>query len=568
MPNPFNSFPEPFSNPESAVSLPSGVTDWESLHTRLTAFQAASMRLFASLDWDTLLAEMIHAALDLFRADGVSVILPQNQFGELRIAKSHHLDEKIAQTWRLQPGAGLVGWVAQHRQALLLTSRDQVTQYNALPNDQISSSMVVPILHPTNQMPEPFLGVLTVSRQLDKALYTFHDVEEMRVFCAQAATALRNAQNYRRAQRRVEQGNNLNEISRALISSLNVDEVLRTLMLKAVELLQCESGSLLLIDEESKELVFKVAVGPASKIVINTRLPINVGIVGTVATGGKPLIVNDAKADPRHYGEVDETTELTTRTLLCVPLINKQRILGVIEVINRKDGQPFDEDDQQLLAAYATQGTIALENAQLYSQLKRSFTDTVRVIANAVEARDPYTAGHTVRVTHLAMEVARELGWTGQQIEWLEIGALLHDIGKVGVADIILRKPAQLTDQEYTEMKRHPIVGVKMLEGVAALRPVMPYILYHQERFDGKGYPFGLAKTEIPIEGRLLAVVDTFDAMTSDRPYRKGLSEERALDEIWRNRGTQFDPDIVDAFARVKGRLNSVALTLADHSSD
>ncbi len=275
-----------------------------------------------------------------------------------------------------------------------------------------------------------------------------------------------------------------------------------------------------------------------------------VGIVGAVARDGKPLIVNDAKADPRHYGKVDASTTLKTQSLLCVPLINKERVLGVVEVMNKVNGTPFDDDDRDMLAAFAVQGAIALDNARLYSELRSAFADTVQVIANALDARDPSTAGHTARVTELAMATAREMDWSREQLDILQIGALLHDIGKIGIADMILFKPQELTADEYRAMMRHPILGAKMLENVATLRPMLPYILYHQERYDGMGYPFGLKGNEIPLEGRILAVVDTYDAMTSDRPYRQRLSEQQAMEEILRNRGTQFDPDVVDALVR------------------
>ncbi len=355
-------------------------------------------------------------------------------------------------------------------------------------------------------------------------------------------------------QQRAAQLQNLVEISRALTASLDVDVVLLSIVEKAVELLHCQTGSLLLVDEDAKELVFKVALPPAGEQLIDTRLPLGVGIVGAVARDGKPLIVNDAKADPRHYSGIDASTTLTTRSLLCVPLISKERVIGVVEVLNKTDGTLFDEEDSESLAAFATQGAIALENARLYSNLKRAFAETVRVMTNAIEARDPYTAGHTERVTRLALGIARELGWSRERLETLEIGALVHDIGKIGVADSILRKPTRLTKEEYTKMKAHPVVGAAMLEGVSMLRPILPYILYHQERYDGTGYPFGLKGKEIPEEGRLLAVVDTFDAMTSDRPYRNGMGQEVAIAEIVRHRGSQFDPDIVDALLRVFAR--------------
>lgn len=358
-------------------------------------------------------------------------------------------------------------------------------------------------------------------------------------------------------QQRAAQLQNLVEISRALTASLEVDVVLHSIVEKAVELLHCQTGSLLLVDEDTKELVFKVALPPAGAQLIDTRLPFGVGIVGAVARDGKPLIVNDAQADSRHYSAIDASTALITQSLLCVPLISKERVIGVVEVLNKMDGTLFDEEDGESLAAFATQGAIALENARLYSDLKRTFAETVRLMTNAIEARDPYTAGHTERVTRLALGIARELGWPRERLEILEIGALVHDIGKIGVSDSILRKPARLTKEEYAKMKTHPLVGAAMLEGVSMLRPIQPYILYHQERYDGTGYPFGLKGKEIPEEGRLLAVVDTFDAMTSNRPYRKGLSEKAAIAEIVRHRGSQFDPDIVDALLRVLQRDGS-----------
>jgi putative nucleotidyltransferase with HDIG domain len=266
---------------------------------------------------------------------------------------------------------------------------------------------------------------------------------------------------------------------------------------------------------------------------------------------GKALIVNDAKADPRHYQGVDQNTALTTQSLLCVPLISGAQIFGVIELMNHLDGTPFGDEDRDTLYAFALQAAIALENARLYSDLKGAFAEIVRVMTNALEARDSYTAGHTDRVTQLALKTARELGWSPAQMEILEIGALTHDIGKIGVPDAILHKPNGLTEDEYEQMKSHPVAGANMLMGIKTLQPLLPYILYHQERYDGNGYPFGLKGEEIPIEARLIAVVDAFDAMTSTRPYRTAMAEELAIAEIVKHRGIQFDPNVVDALLRV-----------------
>jgi putative nucleotidyltransferase with HDIG domain len=551
--------PESLAPPETfAASANRATTDDHP--SDVTTVSALGAQLNATLSWDALVKEVIAACVQLVHAESASLLLPEEHSDNLYIASAHNLPAQVVAETRVAPGAGVSGWVAQHHEPVLLIGpldTQRFPQAFAKP-EQVGSSICVPLTFSTNgKESDKTVGVLDLGRGVHARPFTAQDVELLQAFGKLAAVALQNARHYRRMQRQVVQLQNLVEISRNLIATLDIDRVLRSVVDRAVELLRCQSGSVLLTDEETGELVFRVAVGPAGRRLIGTRMPPGAGIAGAILKSREPIIVDDAKTDPRHYAAVDANTTLTTQSLLGAPLMAKDTAIGVIEVMNKSDGTPFTEEDKELLVAFAIQGAIALENARLYSDLKKSFTDTVRIIANAVEARDPYTAGHTNRVTHVALETAKELGWSQEQIETLEVGALLHDVGKIGVRDLVLRKPGMLTEDEYAEMKRHPIVGAQMLEGVGALRPMLPYILYHQERYDGKGYPFGLAGKEIPMEGRLLAVVDTFDAMTSDRPYRKGLAIETAIAEIKRNRGTQFDPDVVDALLRVHahGRL-------------
>ncbi len=174
-------------------------------------------------------------------------------------------------------------------------------------------------------------------------------------------------------------------------------------------------------------------------------------------------------------------------------------------------------------------------------------------LSQAIEARDPYTRGHAARVTALADAVARWLGWTCEQLETLHVGGPLHDIGKLAVPGRILRKPGTLTPDELVEIRAHPEAGARLIEPVAAARCALPYVLYHHERWDGGGYPHGLAGAATPIEARVLAVADAFDAMTSNRPYRRALTDEQALAEVDRCAGTQFDPVVARAFLEVWG---------------
>lgn len=181
-------------------------------------------------------------------------------------------------------------------------------------------------------------------------------------------------------------------------------------------------------------------------------------------------------------------------------------------------------------------------------QIERLFLDGLAALAAAIEARDRYTGGHVNRVTRYALATGSEMGLSEQQRWNLWLGSLFHDVGKLAIPDAILNKPGPLTEEEYEEIKKHPELGVQIVERISFLVPASRAILHHQERYDGKGYPDGLAGDEICIEGRILAVADAFDAMLTDRPYRPGRSEKLAVDELLRCTGTQFDPEVIEAF--------------------
>ncbi|WP_161496713.1 HD-GYP domain-containing protein [Clostridium thermosuccinogenes] len=199
-----------------------------------------------------------------------------------------------------------------------------------------------------------------------------------------------------------------------------------------------------------------------------------------------------------------------------------------------------------------------------YRKLNSTYKSTVKTLANAIDVRDPYTAGHSERVAKISLEVGKMLGLGSSQLELLELAALFHDVGKLGIPDEILKKPGKLTDYEFEIIKAHPQTGVNILENIDFLKQTLPIILHHHEKFSGGGYPSGIKGDEIPIESRIIAVADTYDAMTSDRPYRKGLPHDDAIYEIVRMKGTQFDSKIVDAFLKVDIEqlgINAIKLT-------
>ncbi len=222
---------------------------------------------------------------------------------------------------------------------------------------------------------------------------------------------------------------------------------------------------------------------------------------------------------------------------------------------NEKSGRAALESAQAQLMRYADDIHVAFQaERQRRQEIQRAYLETIRMLAAAVEARDRYTGGHLERVTRYSLAIARNLGWAGDRLNEVEMGAILHDIGKIGIPDAILRKNGALSPEEWQHMKAHPIIGAEILRGISFLEAVVPYVRHHHERYDGKGYPDALAGDEIPVGGRIIAVADTFDAMTSTRPYREALSIAVAINELKSAAGTQFDPAIVDAFARAYER--------------
>lgn len=341
----------------------------------------------------------------------------------------------------------------------------------------------------------------------------------------------------------------LYRISRCLTTVLNPDDVIKMIVEKSVQIMKAKKGSLMLMNEKKDALYIKYAIGIEEEIVKNTLVKVGESIAGWVAKEGKPLIVKNIETDERFKMISKEKYE--TRSLISSPVIIKGEVVGVLNVNNKIDGSEFTEDELELLNTLAGQAAVSLENAKLYTDLQKSYFDTIRALVNAIEAKDKYTRGHSERVTCYALEIGKRLNLTPKRMEILQHAAILHDIGKIGTDLNILNKSGFLTLEEFEVIKEHPLVGSQILEPISFLENVKSIIAEHHERYDGKGYPLGKKGEEISLESRIIAICDSFDAMTSDRPYRKALSIESALEEIRRCAGTQFDPHLVEIFCSV-----------------
>lgn len=289
------------------------------------------------------------------------------------------------------------------------------------------------------------------------------------------------------------------------------------------------------------------------------EVTISSSIVRRAIENKEAVLTVDAADDARFESGASIISE-NIASAMCVPLIYQEDVLGVIYLDTRGTTNAFVSRDLELICAIAGPAATSICNAQYVRKLDQAYQDTLIVLANAIELRDHYTVGHNWRVAKYSVEIARELGWSPEKLKEVEMACVLHDVGKVAVDDAVLRKPDKLTEEEYAQMKIHPERGAALLQDVEALHPLIPYCLYHHERVDGKGYPYGLKGEEIPIEGRLVGVADCWDALTSNRPYRKGMDSERAIKIIEEGRGTQFDVMCADAFIKCyrEGRINPI----------
>lgn len=339
----------------------------------------------------------------------------------------------------------------------------------------------------------------------------------------------------------------LSRIGSAIVSYAGIDDLLNLIVENTVAALEAQLGSLMLVDGEQRALSVKTAWSANGALPnLSQRLPLGEGMAGWVAKEGRSL---RGKGPPAALGFAGGAGG--EGSVLCVPLKLHEQTIGVITVLRANGAQPFEEDDETLLESIGSQVAVAIENYRLNLDVERTYVETIMALALAVEAKDPYSAGHSKRVGFYAMQIGRVLGVDEEMLRTLNDAGVLHDIGKIGIKDEILLKTAPLTPDEQKIMEQHSIIGEAIVKPVRSLQKVMPLVRHHHERYDGKGYPAALSGEAIPLGVRILCVADAYDSMITDRPYRKRLSLEEATRELQRCAGTQFDPEVVRALFQI-----------------
>ena len=360
----------------------------------------------------------------------------------------------------------------------------------------------------------------------------------------------------------------LMELTHQLNSTLDLDATLNTLILSVVGQLRVNSACLFLTDDREypRQLEASTFKGIKGEQARSLSFPYG----GAFARALLPVDGRDLEprrlADMEHDADLDgEVGSLFAAglTLVC-PVVLKSRLAAILAVGEKVSGQDFLAHDLEMLRVLSESAAMAIENARLYKDLQDAYVSTVRLLVSRIEEKDPYTHGHTERVAAYAVGIAQELGFIPEEVQRIQFGAFLHDIGKVHTEDHVLHKPGALTEEEWRMVKMHPLRGAEMVKGVRFLERVTDMIRHHHERVDGRGYPDGLKGAEISTSAKIVNVADAFDAMTTDRPYRAGLTMEQAIAQMTEKAGSQFAAEIVEVFVR---GLESGAIRLVQNRS-
>ncbi|MFZ5923596.1 MAG: PAS domain S-box protein [Chloroflexota bacterium] len=446
------------------------------------------------------------------------------------------------------------GLVLKSRQAYVTEDISKDTNRAKAVNgaDALGPAVLVPV-----QSDAELLGVLVCAREKDKDAPPFStsEVQLLTAIGEMVGNALRRARLYDQALSRLQHVQALHSVDMAISANFDLNITLEILLSQVTAQLNVHAADILLLDPYSYVLEFAAGHGFQGKQIQSTSLRIGEGLAGLVALERRMLVVPNLAQSER----------LVRRSILDeglayyygVPLISKGNLLGVLEVFSRSP-HPINTEQLDYLEALAIQAAIAIDNAKLFGQLQSSnlelmmaYDATIEGWSRALELRDEETEGHTLRVTEMTMKLAKVMGISEKEFTHIRRGALMHDIGKMGIPDKILLKPGTLDEAEWEIMKLHPVYAYEMLQPITFLRPAVDIPFCHHEKWDGSGYPRRLKGEAIPLAARIFAIADVYDALTSDRPYRKAWPKEKAVAYIIEQSGKHFQPEVVEAFVRL-----------------
>jgi len=545
--------------------------------TRLQQYLAIIQRanqIASSTQLDDLLAQLLDLIIEITEAEAGTLYLYDSVSNELifKVVKGSPAGESLLGV-RLPADTGLAGYALQQRQPVFVHDVINDPRWNRSLGEMGALHLRTMFCIPLMLRGEP-VGVVQVFNLPLEAVDEQEELALIELLTSRLVTEVEKVRLLDEAQRRERRQQALVEIVSQLTTTLERDELLRRIMNHACDLLQVEAASIWLIDHERDDLVLHIAGGEHSERVEALRVPRGQGIIGHVIETGETVVVNDVRQDHRFYQGLDRRSGFHTRAIICVPLRSprivlggergevESMIIGGAQALNPRHGRPFSAEDVALFQTLAAQAATVIRLSDLYRETDSLFTRIIDAITGAIDLKDPYTRGHSQRVSDYSVAIAQELGLPREQIYQLRVASKLHDVGKIRVPDQILKKPGRLAEEEFAEMRRHPTYGIEFLREnglleLELLRNSWTALAQHHERLDGRGYPLGLSGEEISLFGRIVAVADVFDALTSHRPYRPPMPIDQVFALLRNGAGTEFDADCVEALirARARGRI-------------
>lgn len=547
------------------------------MSTRETRFQhyveviSRANQIATSTELDDLLDQMLDLLIAVTEAEAGTLYLYEPASHELvfKVVKGSPASARLVGA-RLPADRGVAGYVLGRGDPVFITDVASDPRWERgmgeLAGLPLRTMYSVPLM--LRQSP---VGVVQLFNLSPEACDDPDELALIGLICSRLVTEVEKARLLADAQRRERRLQALVETISSLTTTLDPDALLDRIMGHACDLLDVEATSIWLRDDKTSELVVHLATGYRREQMRAQRVPMGQGIIGHVVETGETVRVDDVTRDERFYRQIDARSGFVTRAILCVPLRAPRielggqrgavegRIIGGAQALNPRGGRPFGDEDVALFETLAGQAATVIRLAQLYTEVDTLSTRIIDAITGAIDLKDPYTRGHSQRVSEFSVAIAQELGLDADEVYRVRIASKLHDVGKIRVPDRILKKRTGLSDAEFRHMRRHPIYGLEFLQEnglleLDLLRDSWPALSQHHERLDGRGYPEGLRGDQITPIARIVAVADVFDAITSHRPYRPARSPAEAIDILRRLAGTELDPDCVEALVRARER--------------
>jgi len=522
---------------------------------RAEALARTAARLNAQLDLDTVLNAVCEETAHALNVPAAGVNLYEPSRDALILATTFGLPPEYRQDHKPNPRALYDEYV--HLMGPLIVVPDAQAQ-SEMPNVELYARFNIRTVAAASMIRDHQLaGVLNVYTIDEQHTFTDNELALLQGLADQASLAITNARLFEEAKRRLQQVQALREIDMAITASLDLQFTFKVILDQLTAQLGVDAADVLLLNPHTQTLEYAAGQGFRSRVLQHTSLRLGDGYAGRAALDRRMVNIPHLEEAENGLRRATLLPQEEFVSYYAVPLIAKGQVKGVLEIFHRAR---LDHDAEWLgfLETLAGQAAIAIDNATLFHDLQRSnielalaYDTTLEGWARALELRDRETEGHTRRVTEMTLRIARAMGMSEAALVYVRRGALLHDIGKIAISDTILLKPGPLTDEEWEIMRQHPVYAYQLLSPISYLRPALDIPYCHHEKWDGTGYPRGLKEEQIPVAARIFAVVDVWDALISDRPYRPAWPEEKASEYIREQAGKHFDPQVVEVFLSI-----------------